>query len=267
MKKLLCILCACLTLTACGSGGSSDKETSEYEVLDKAIETFDKNMLNYHSTIENEGNSIYVNGDKLGTEDYKGSGFSEQQVKDNIRYTYYKTNGDVYNQHWLEKCDGSMTYSISFTNDKIDPKSYSEYKSGKVETNPIRDIKSFYLEDDFKPFFDYSVEDTENGYKVIIKCTDLEGYQDFIDEINKDTPDYNPNEYAGVKVSKNMPLRQEYVFVLNSDYELLSFEIYSEHDYGDNIIQRSNSKQEFKKLDKPTYSIEEIEKILEENKK
>ena len=95
MKRLLCILCACLTLTACSSGENSTSETENkkdeaVELINKSAKQFDGWQMYIEEYEEIQGNNAGYSYQKeiLNENDVKYQYTSYDDENKNIELTH-----------------------------------------------------------------------------------------------------------------------------------------------------------------------------------
>lgn len=272
MKKIAGILFITLCiLSGCSfTDTTSDKEKNEnYEVLNKAIEAYDKNSEKTYAEVRYLMTMPIEDGGPLRFDYKEITGTIELQDKDGKTYIYSDFVEEGNHIYKYEKREDNTIYTLSAPEGVIDPSTYYEFDDVEgegMEHNPIQLAKEQYLEGEYKPYFNYTIEEKDNGHVISIKCNDLKGYQEYIDEIMGVDSNNDVHYFNNHVVSKEEPLRIEIIFELDSAYNLKKYTQYYEYDYGDDLIYKANFMETLKEKEQFTYSIEDIDKIFEETR-
>lgn len=270
MKKIVGILfITLLILSGCSfTDTTSDKEKNEnYEVLNKAIEAYDKNSEKTYVEVRYLMTMPIEDGGPLRFEYKEITGTIELQDKAGKTYIYSDFVEEGSHIYRYEKREDNTIYTLSAPEGVIDPSTYTEFDEDEgTGNNPIQLVKEQYLEGEFKPYFTYTVEENENDYVLFIKCDDLKGYQEYIDKTMGYDSNTDVHYFNNHVVSKEEPLRIEIIFELDSAYNLKKYTQYYEYDYGDDLIYKANFMETLKEKEQFTYSIEDIDKIFEETR-
>lgn len=253
MKRLLCVLCACLTLTACSSGENSTSETENkkdeaVELINKSAKQFDGWQMYIEEYEEIQGNNAGYSYQKeiLNENDVKYQYTSYDDENKNIISDISKITKDKWEVVYIDESkntiyEGGPTESYQVIDDKEVLDSFF--------VNGINSFFDIYINDEgTKDFFDKKVDTKDNEIILTITCPNVDAYNQY-----RKKKYNNASEFTG---------DFEIIGYFDQDANLKSIKLHSES-VEDGIYEYEYN---YKHINEPTYTIDEIENFIKEAK-
>lgn len=249
VKKFFCLLIAAFVLVGCGSSNEETAQKSDVEELVEQAQKQYEQWSNYSVRMTNESDDFVYQ-------------YTEVLFDDDVKYYYQSaelTNGGVFipSINKIAKNGGGFCYLME-ENGEVVSRDYSGLDADSVlveelSKNLIDSLLEYYVSnEETKDFFDKTIEKDGDDQILVITCPDLEAYNAYYHERNKEDDYYSTLEYSAYRIE----------VTFDQDANLTKYEIDTKYTV-DGKSYEYNPNSVYEHDITPTYTVQELETFLQ----